>query len=469
MTKSNNRNGKGLIFKALSFLQGTPIASEQKVKPLAEVKAVPVIPFFRHYNEFAIMLSNLAEAVPEHDGAIRAKKRWATAEKFTVTNINPCSIINNEQTADNEIDSNDIIDLEDWLCSVNIEDENMMEIVRKVIIDLETTGNAYIELIRGVVAGESFFFIEHHDSTTALLIRRNDAINVGFSPDWRLTANRDNRAPVFELPLYKGRRTKWAEVDGTQRSVIHLKTYRTARHWYGLPESIASLLSQKIGFEINRHNLDRLESDFFPRVFMEFFGVDGMDEEAQEDHLRALEATFTKKGKQRHGIFAQYNETEASNTKIHKLELDNKGDFVPLSAEARQQILTAHGTPAMIAGVQTAGRLGSSSEIREMFELYNSTTIRPLQQFLVESMLTPILTEASGWLESFEGLFLEMNTATPVSFMGDIDVNRVLTINEGRAQVGFGELTDNVDGEIIRDERGDRIINDNSDDIDINQ
>ena len=37
-------------------------------------------------------------------------------------------ILNNEQTATEEIDSDDIIDLEDFLCSVNVEGENMMDV-----------------------------------------------------------------------------------------------------------------------------------------------------------------------------------------------------------------------------------------------------------------------------------------------------------------------------------------------------
>jgi hypothetical protein len=249
---------------------------------------------------------------------------------------------------------------------------------------------------------------------------------------------------------------------------MHLKQYRTGRHWYGLPESISSLLSQKVDFEINRHNLDRLETDFFPRLFFEFFNTDGMSEEKQAEHLDALMDTFTKQGGDRFGIFAQYNETEESNTKVHKLEMDSQGDFVPLRKDAGQQILTAHGIHPLIAGIQTPGSLGSSKEVREIFELFNSTVITPLQNFITEKFINVSMKEAGAWLGTMEGLYLKMNTTTPVSFMGQIDINRVLTVNEGRAQVGFGELTDNVNGEQERDERGDRIINDKADEQDLN-
>ena len=447
----------GLNYKSFSFLPKAPIETEQKVADSYQA-AIPVIPFFTSYNDFALQLAALAEAVPEHDGAIRAKRRWATAEPFTVTTANPCSILNNVARTDTEVSDAQLMALEEFVCNVNTNGDNLMNVVRNIITDMETTGNAYVELIRGNAGGQAYFFIEQHDATECLLIRRDDVVTVGISADWTLASVKDKRAPIVELPLYAGKQTKWKKLNGSERCIIHLKTYRTGRHWYGLPESIASFLAQKIGFEINRHNLDRLETDFFPRLFFEFFGVDGMDDEAQTEHLKALEKTFTKKGKAKHGIFAQYNETEGSNTKIHKLELDHSGDYIKLSEEARQQILTAHGTPAIIAGVQTQGKIGSAAEVSETFELFNNTVILPLQRFLTERFLMPVLKEASMQLGGFDGVYLEMNLAAPLSFMGMIQVNSVLTVNEGRAQIGYGELMDNVDGENVRSETGDKLI-----------
>jgi hypothetical protein len=471
MANKDNKSRKGFIHNALSyFLPGSPVETEEKVKDKhrANIEKYPVIPFFTYKNDFSMMLALLAEVVPEHDGAIRAKNRWSIAEPFSVTNQNPCSILNRKTEAP-EIEDSQLDQVEDWICAVNIQGETLKDLTSKVIIDLETVGNAYIELIRGTVGGTPFFFMEHQDATTGLLIRREEAVTVGFSPAWKYVDHYGTKkAPVYELPIYKGKFTQWAVIDGTERCVLHLKQYRTGRHWYGLPESISSLLAQKIDFETNRHNLDRLETDFFPRVFFEFFNTDGMSEEKQAEHLEALMDTFTKQGGDRFGIFAQYNETEESNTKVHQLEMNNGGDFIPLRKDAGQQILTSHAVHPIIAGIQTPGSLGSSKEVREIFELFNSTVITPLQNFLTEKFINPMMGEAGEWLGTMEGLYLKMNTATPVSFMGQIDVNRILTVNEGREEIGFGELTDNVDGEDVRDERGDRIINDKANEQDIN-
>jgi hypothetical protein len=472
MKKQTNNKTEGFVHKALSFfLPGSPVEIESKTeeKFKTQIERFPVIDFFSYKNEFAVQLALLAEVVPEHDSSIRAKQRWSTAEPFSVTSTNPCSILN-RKTETAEIDDDQIDEVEDWICSVNIESETLKDITRKVIIDLETVGNAYIELIRGSVGGQPFFFIEHHDATTCLLIRRESGNTVGIAPDWTRVDNRAyDEVHVTELPLYRGRFTQWqVTADGSERCIMHLKQYRTGRFFYGLPESISSLLAQKIDFETNRHNLDRLETDFFPRLFFEFFNTDGMSEEKQAEHLDALMDTFTKKGGDRFGLFAQYNETEESNTKLHKLEMDNAGDFIPLRKDAAQQILTAHGVHPIIAGIQTAGSLGNSKEVREIFELFNSTVITPLQNFLTEKFINIVMGEVSEWTDTMDGLFLKMNTSTPVSFMGQIDVNRILTVNEGRSEVGFGELTDNVDGEDKRDERGDRIINDKANEQDIN-
>ena len=187
-----------------------------------------------------------------------------------------------------------------------------------------------------------------------------------------------------------------------------------------------------------------------------------MSTDKQEEHLRALINTFTKRSKDRYGIFAQYNEGEQSKTAVHKLELDNKGDFIALDTKKRQDILTAHSIPALLAGVQVSGSLGSGKEVRELFELFNNTVIAPLQNFLTDNLLSPIMKEASLHLESMEDLSLVMETASPLAFMGDLEINKILTINEGRAAIGAPELKrETPEGDYESDPRGNFIIDNN--------
>lgn len=466
--KAETKKRKGVInFLPLSFLKGSPIAKEQKTdEGLSTSGKYPIIPFFTKYNDFALELSLFAEVVPEHRGAIKSKKRWSLREPLSVERGSSGSLIRRNQSDREEVTEEELDRVEEFISSVNPSGENIKEILDKVINDLETVGNGYIEFVRGEVAGERFFYLIHHDATTALLMRRGEngqELTVGFCSDWSLVGGfgGSSKVEVIELPLYKGDSTEWKRLEGAERSVLHLKQYSTGRYYYGLPESIASLLAQKIGFEISRHNLDRLESDFFPRVFMEFFNTDGMSEQMQDEHLRSLINTFTKRSKDRIGVFAQYNEGESSRTNIHKLELDNKGDFIQLDQKKRQDILTAHSIPPILAGVQTTGSLGSSKEVRELFELFNNTVIAPLQNFLTDNLLRPYMKEASEYLEEMEDLSLKMETTSPLAFMGDLEINSILTINEGRKSVGLGEMKiETESGEMERDPRGERIIND---------
>lgn len=455
------------MYQALSFLKGSPVGTEERVETNTTRQKYPVIPFYTRYNEFPVLLSLLAEVVPEHDAAIRAKRRWAVPDAFTVTTDNPASVINKQAADDGEIQDNTLQAVEQFLEAVNIDGESLKDLTRRIVTDLETTGNGWLELVRVNFRGQREFFVYHHDSTNVLLMRREDKISAAICPDWQeVDGFGKNVAPVTELPLYRGRFTEWQQEDnGAERCMLHLKQYRTGRFWYGLPESIAGMLSQKIGFEINRHNLDRLESDFFPRLFFEFYATDGMSEKQQKAHLQQLVNTFTKKGDKRFGIFAQYNEGHQSKTQITPLEMDESGDFIPYRQQIRQDILTAHGMHPVIAGVQTPGSLGSSKEIREIFDLFNSTVIKPLQDFLEEQMLTPIMQEAAEWTGRWADLYLTLSTATPVSFFDSIDPNRIITVNEGRAKIGLPELqTFDENGMPMADPRGDKLIINDQDD-----
>ena len=466
MNKGPHKKGgsktKGLVYQALSFLAGSPILGEKKTEQDFDetlYSRFPIIPFFAHANEFPVFLSLLAEVVPEHSGAIKAKTRWATNGPLNVTRSNPCTIINRTTAEAVEIPDAELDAVESFLCNINVQGENIQEVLKKAIKDVETTGNGYIELIRGSVAGTPFFFVEHHDATTGLLIRREQGNTIGFAADWNQIDNmfRVKTEDVNELPIYRGKRTNWLENDGVERCVIHLKQYSTGRFWYGLPESVASVMSQKIGFEINRHNIDRLETDFFPRLFFEFFNTDGMSEEQQQEHLEAFIGTYTKASDERFGIFANYNETNETQTKIHTLETTVKGAFLEMKREMRQDILTAHNIHPCILGIQTTGSLGSGKEVREIWSMFNNVVIEPLQSFLEQNMLAPIMEEAGAWLGEFDGLYVEMTSSMPVSFMGDINPSQVLTINEGRAILGVGDLK-NEDG--TDDSRGDKLIED---------
>jgi hypothetical protein len=465
MSNEENENRRGLMYRALSFLKGSPIGNEERVESNTRRQKYPVIPFYTRYNEFPVLLSMLAEVVPEHDAAIRAKKRWAVPDGFTVTRDNPAAILNNsnsEEPAD--ISDSELSQVEQFLEGVNVDGENLKDLTRRTITDLETVGNGWLELVRVNVKGQRVFFVYHHDATNVLLMRRDDEVTGAICPDWQeVDGFGKSVAPVIELPLYRGRFTEWKRDDkGAERCLLHLKQYRSGRYWYGLPESVAGMLSQKIGFEINRHNLDRLESDFFPRLFFEFYATDGMSEKMQRKHLDKLQETFTKKGDKRFGIFAQYNEGHQSKTQITPLELDHDGDFVPYRQQVRQDILTAHGVHPVIAGVQTPGSLGSSKEIREIFDLFNSTVIGPPQDFIEEQMLTPIMREAGEWTGQWSGLYLTLNTATPVSFFDSINPNKIITVNEGRAKIGLAELqTFDAEGVPQYDPRGDDLIDNN--------
>ena len=108
---------------------------------------------------------------------------------------------------------------------------------------------------------------------------------------------------------------------------------------------------------------------------------------------------------------------------------------------AAQSIVTAHRWKASLAGIQTAGSLGSNQQIRSEFDIVFTDVIRNVQRKVLNKFLNPALQDAGEWLGyDWTNLSLDISKAYPVSFAGDIAVAQVLTQDELRKELGFAPL-----------------------------
>ena len=115
--------------------------------------------------------------------------------------------------------------------------------------------------------------------------------------------------------------------------------------------------------------------------------------------------------------------------------IDNirEGDFQKLHDLAAQNIITAHRFTPSLAGIQTAGKLGSVQQIQTEFEIINNTVIRPYKDKLLRVFNT--LIKEAGF-----DVKLDVHTQSPVSVTSLIQPSEVMTINEQRQLLGLEPL-----------------------------
>lgn len=89
-------------------------------------------------------------------------------------------------------------------------------------------------------------------------------------------------------------------------------------------------------------------------------------------------------------------------------------------------------------GIGVAGQLGNNQQIRSKFDIIHNREIVPIQNTILDKWLNKTLPEAAKFIGSdFGNSQLAIMNLSPVSFLGDIDINSVLTDDEKRELAGY--------------------------------
>lgn len=430
----------------------TVIPKEKKrVRGVQQFGKYKTIPFFTNRNDFAQTLLALSEVSTTHRSCIYTKAEYEFKDGFGIVKGKNRSIIKTKTKEEQSVVSDEIIYMaEELLLSVNGKGESLSEICKQLRINLNTSGNGWIEVAKGDVLGEKFIHIYNHDFTNVLFVdpgkEESDVSEVYVSVDWSDAFLRTNE-PV-KLPLYP----KWEEVNGAERTMIHVKEYSIGRDYYGLPLFIAAKIPSQLEYESDRHNIERFFSDFMPKFFAGFFAPDGMTPEKKTAFYQDFYNTYTKKGREGQ-ISAMVQVFESDNMKpfFHEFGQNNtEGDFMNLKSGSRDSIFTAHRWHPVLAAVPIASGLNDSKQIQNIFSIYNEIAIKPNQKFDLEKVINPIFKMMAEWLSlPLKDYQLTLETSSPISFFNDLDVNSLLKVDEGRAYLGEDKLGGEIGEKMI--------------------
>ena len=139
---------------------------------------------------------------------------------------------------------------------------------------------------------------------------------------------------------------------------------------------------------------------------------------------------------------------------------DQEGSWLDLQKITDQNIITAHRWQPSLSGIVSSGKMNNTgSEIRIAYDLAMTTVIRDTSELLLNGIRKVLFKELDYKPEE-----LVIHYEPPISYVTDIDVKQVLTINEQRKLLDedFELLEDGdmfiADREIIvtqRDDDGD--------------
>ncbi len=344
------------------------------------------IPFGQN-NLFPQYLAELKRKSSTHRSVLAQKTIFTSGAKFVTKNDN----------------------LKSYIRDVNADGESLRDVYKKLADDYYTFGNAYLE---GVLY-EGGMNLYHVDATTVRMSKTKKDVYI--HPDWARYKMEKKKMNI--LPLYP--------VVRNNRFIIHFKDYEPTFNFYGLPDYVAALEHIAVDYEIGKWNHTKFQNGFQPSAIVEISGDMGEDE--AKKMVKEAQKKFVGEGNNGKILFIVKNgDTSPANVQIIKDDQD--GSWLDLQKITDQNIITAHRWQPSLSGIVSSGKMNNTgSEIRIAYDLCMTTVVKDTSDMLLNGIRTLLFKELN-----YEPDELMIHFEPPISYITDIDVKEVLTINEQR-------------------------------------
>ena len=377
-----------------------------------------------------LYLAQLYDVSPYHHSAVNAKaanvvglgykfdNTWSTTSKIEDVMDQPKKLDKLRSKLEGMKE-----DLRSYLESLN-SDDSFIENMKKVYIDLESTGNAYLEV--GRTSTGNIGYLGHIPTTTMRIRRHRD----GFV---QVVYNRYTFFRNFgdtETPDQIG-------TDPQPNEVIHFKIFTPSNTYYGVPD-ILSAKNALAGDEFaQRFNLDYFENKAVPRYIITVKGA-----KLTPDSERKLLEFFQTglKGRNHRTLYIPLP-SDGENSRVEfKMDPIEAGvqdsSFKNYAVENRDRILIAHRVPISKIGMPAGVSLANAKDADKTFK---EQVCRPRQEEL-EFKINLIIKE---FTDAFVLRFNEL-ALTDEETQSRIDdrylKDQVITPNEVRARRGMAPL-----------------------------
>ena len=316
------------------------------------------------------------------------------------------------------------VELTEYVESLN-SDDSFLENMKKVYTDLETTGNAYLEV--GRTSTGKIGYIGHIPTTTMRIRRHRDGfVQVVYN---RYTFFRN--FGDIETPDQIG-------TDPQPNEVIHFKKFTPSNTYYGIPD-ILSAKNAVAGDEFaQRFNLDYFENKAVPRYIITVKGA----KLTADSERKLLEFFQTGLRGRNHRTLYIPLPSDGENSRVEfNMEPVEAGvqdsSFKNYAVENRDRILIAHRVPISKIGMPQGVSLANAKDADKTFK---EQVCRPMQVEL-EHKINLLIKE---FTDAFKLKFNEL-ALTDEETQSRIDdrylKDKVILPNEVRARKGLAPLS----------------------------
>jgi hypothetical protein len=278
--------------------------------------------------------------------------------------------------------------------------ESLAELTRKISLDVEIFGGAYLDIVWSVVGG-SIASMSHIDYTKV----RTSTDNTSFW--YKADGWRDRRGKIDTIPAFNPK-----QPEG--RQILYIKEYRPGLDAYALPGYLGALNYIESDIEVSKHVLGNAQTGFNASKLITLpNGTPPVEEQRNLD--RRFRDTFG--GSDGKKFMISFVDNAGQKPIIEDLGASDltKEDFGRVDTIIQQNIFAGHQiTTPTLFGIQEPGQLGTRSQMRDAYEIFKNTYVNDKQQYL-EVVFTRLLSYSGSSSEleiiPVEPIALELSEA----------------------------------------------------------
>jgi DNA-binding MarR family transcriptional regulator len=266
-------------------------------------------------------------------------------------------------------------------------EETLNDLTKKVALDLELFGGAYIQVIWSVMGGQ-VAELWHCDYTK---IRTNkDNTQFWYKDDWKATRNQE-KAEIYNA-------FNPANPQGVQ--ILYVKEYRPGMNVYSLPGYFGALNYIESDVEVSKHVLGNAQTGFSASKLITLPNGEPSPEEKRLVS-RQFDNMYTGADGKKY-LLAFVNDA-ARKPIVDDLGASDltKEDFSRVDELIQTNIFSGHQiTSPDLFGIAVPGQLGNRQQLRDSYEIFNNTYVR-YKQMQIEGVFN-MLGQYAGVTEELK-------------------------------------------------------------------
>jgi DNA-binding Lrp family transcriptional regulator len=301
---------------------------------------------FGEKNDYPSYLLSLYNKSAKHNAIVKGKVNYIIGNGWKADEVDPIA--------------------EQFIAQPN-QFESLNDLTRKVSIDIEIFGGAYLEVIWSLTGGK-LVDVLHIDYTK---IRSNaDNTQFWYKKDWAERKDEAFAMMAFNTNVRQG------------KQILYVKEYRPGLDTYALPGYMGALNYIESDIEVSRHVLGNAQTGFSASKLITL-----PNGEPSPDEKRNIERRFTDRfsGSDGKKFILSFTTDPARKPIIEDLGASDitKEDFTRVDLIIQNNLFAGHQiTSPSLFGIAEPGQLGSRTQMRDSYEIFKNTYVNDKQQFI---------------------------------------------------------------------------------------